>query len=157
MRSQTLIFDGFEPEWLNIPISNVPMEHVVYSKPTMNHFITGHVDLTQGGHQVKRMEVIEKVKKMLDEAVSYLKEDHMEKKDPEWKHGQTINRLLSVMSYMNLESLEEVYNDIKHPMDERRAMMKCVNRCLSTIGSIRRVNNDDPFPFVFFSETFSSV
>ncbi|XP_076167067.1 larval-specific very high density lipoprotein [Ptiloglossa arizonensis] len=124
LTNQTLIFDGFEPEWLNIPISNVPMEHVVYSKPTMNHFITGHVDLTQGGHQVKRMEVIEKVKKMLDEAVSYLKEDHMEKKDPEWKHGQTINRLLSVMSYMNLESLEEVYNDIKHPMDERRAMMK---------------------------------
>lgn len=54
---------------------------------------------------------------MLDEVAGYLKESQIDKKQSDWKHDQTINRILHVMSYMDVTSLEQVYSEIQNDKD----------------------------------------
>lgn len=97
---------------------------VTFNKPMGNYALHAAEDLTHGRHIVKLDTLIPKLKKMLAEAVDYLEENHLEAKEPDWKHGQTVNRLQHTMSYMDLGSLEQVYTAIQDPKTPKEQTMK---------------------------------
>lgn len=104
---------------------NVPIiRDITFNKPMGNYALHAAEDLTHGRHIVKLDTLIPKLKKMLVEAADYLEENHLEAKEPEWKHGQTINRLQHTMSYMDLGSLEQVYNAIQDGKTPKEVTMK---------------------------------
>ncbi|KAG7189215.1 hypothetical protein KM043_008778 [Ampulex compressa] len=125
LTNQTLIYDRVEPiaetYVAQVNFQNVPLNRdLTFNKPQGNYAIHAGEDLTQGRHIVKLDVLIPKLKKMLAEAADYVEENHLEVKQLDWKHGQTLNRLLHTMSYMDLGSLEQVYNviqDAKTPRD----------------------------------------
>ncbi|XP_076624582.1 larval-specific very high density lipoprotein [Colletes latitarsis] len=124
LTNQTLIFDDIK-DTRDMQATNDQIDRrITFSEPTTNYDVTGDLDDTQGRHQIKSKDDIDKVKKMLDEAASYLKENHMEQRQPEWKHGQTINRLLYTMGRMSLESLVKVFNDVESATDKKAVTMK---------------------------------
>lgn len=88
-----------------------------YKRPEKNYALNSAVDVTHGRHVVHQDKLITLIKKMLIEAAEYLEEHHLEAKEPDFKHGQTINHLLYNMGYMTTESLERVLTDITvdHP------------------------------------------
>jgi len=104
---------------------NVPMiRDITFNKPVGNYALHAAEDLTHGRRIVKLDVLISKLKKMLVEAADYLEENHLEAKEPEWKHGQTINRLQYTMSYMDLGSLEQVYNTIQDAKTPKEVTMR---------------------------------
>jgi len=108
-----------------VNFQNVPIiRDVTFNKPVGNYALHAAEDLTHGRHIVKLDALIPKLKKMLTEAADYLEENHLEAKEPEWKHGQTINRLQHTMSFMDLGSLEQVYNAIQDPKTPKEVTMK---------------------------------
>lgn len=110
---------------LAVNVQNVPIiRDVTFNKPLGNYALHAAEDLTHGRHIVKLDALIPKLKKMLVEATDYLEENHLEAKEPEWKHGQTINRLQHTMSYMDLGSLEQVYNAIQDSKMPKEVTMK---------------------------------
>lgn len=110
-----------------VNFQTVPMiRDVTFNKPMGNYALHAAEDLTHGRHIVKLDALIPKLKKMLVEAADYLEENHLETKEPEWKHGQTINRLQHTMSYMDLGSLEQVYNAIQDAKTPKEVTMKWV-------------------------------
>lgn len=113
--SQTLVLSSISPvdREESLTGQNIPLDRdITFTKPGTNHAVTGDLDVTQGRHHVNQNELIVKLKKILDEAADYLKENHMEMKPPEWKHGQALNRILHIMGFMSVESLEKVYHDL---------------------------------------------
>ncbi|XP_025152987.1 uncharacterized protein LOC105191299 isoform X2 [Harpegnathos saltator] len=112
----------------HLPVVNfqsVPLvRDVTFNKPIRNYAIHAAEDLTHGRHIVKLDMLIPKLKKMLAEAADYLDENHLEAKEPDWKHGQTINRLQHTMSYMDLGSLEQVFNTIQDPKTPKEVTIK---------------------------------
>ncbi|XP_012220182.1 vitellogenin-5 [Linepithema humile] len=109
---------------------------LTFNKPMGNYALHAAEDLTHGRHIVQLDTLIPKLKKMLMEAVDYLEENHLEAKEPEWKHGQTINRLQHTMSYMDLGSLEQVYNAIQDPKTPKEVTMKNIFlRMIPTVGT----------------------
>ncbi|XP_015428511.1 PREDICTED: uncharacterized protein LOC107185358 [Dufourea novaeangliae] len=141
LTNQTLIFNQIvAPQPLVELQTSVPIPvdtDITFSQPTEHYAVTGDLDVTQGRHEVKLENLQIKLKKLLDEAAGYLKENHIHKKEPEWKHGQTINRILYIMSYMNLKSLEEVHNDIRTPKDNKEEAMR--NIFLSMVPEVGTV------------------
>jgi len=114
-----------EVPMLTVNIQNVPIiRDITFNKPLGNYALHAAEDLTHGRHIVKLDTLIPKLKKMLIEATDYLEENHLEAKEPEWKHGQTINRLQHTMSYMDLGSLEQVYNAIQDSKTLKEDTMK---------------------------------
>lgn len=110
---------------LAVNIQNVRIiRDITFNKPLGNYALHAAEDLTHGRHVVKLDALIPKLKKMLVEATDYLEENHLEAKEPEWKHGQTINRLQHTMSYMDLGSLEQVYNAIQDSKMPKEVTMK---------------------------------
>lgn len=108
-----------------VNFQNVPLvRDVTFNKPLGNYALHAAEDLTHGRHIVKLDALIPKLKKMLAEAADYLDEHHMEAEEPDWKHGQTINRLQHTMSYMDLGSLEQVYNAIQDSKTPKEVTMK---------------------------------
>lgn len=108
-----------------VNLQNVPItRNVTFNKPVGNYALDAGEDLTHGRHIVKLDALIPKLKKMLTEAADYLEENHLEAKEPEWKHGQTINRLQYTMSHMDLGSLEQVYNAIQDPKTPKEVAIK---------------------------------
>lgn len=107
---------------------------ITYTKPTKNYSITGDMDITHGRHLVDLEGLKDKLMRLLQEATNYLKENQVDK-HPEWKSGQIINRILYTMSYMNFESINEVYRVLKHPKTEKDETMKYVNRFFLTSGT----------------------
>lgn len=93
------------------------IENVIYDEPTTSYVPQADVDVTHGRHIVKLDDLIIKLRKMLDEVAGYLKENQIDKKQSDWKHDQTINRILQVMSYMDVASLEQVYSEIQNGKD----------------------------------------
>lgn len=93
------------------------IENVIYDEPTTSYVPQADIDVTHGRHIVKLNDLIIKLRKMLDEVAGYLKESQIDKKQSDWKHDQTINRILHVMSYMDVTSLEQVYSEIQNGKD----------------------------------------
>lgn len=93
------------------------IENVIYDEPTTSYVPQADIDVTHGRHIVKLNDLIIKLRKMLDEVAGYLKESQIDKKQSDWKHDQTINRILHVMSYMDVTSLEQVYSEIQNDKD----------------------------------------
>ncbi|XP_031836004.1 larval-specific very high density lipoprotein [Nomia melanderi] len=125
LTNQTLTFTGSSPQ-PSQPVTDVdiPVDtEITYTKPTENYLVTADLDVTHGRHSVDLKGVKDKLMKLLQEAVNYLKETQVDK-HPEWKSGQTINRILYMMSYMNLESMNGVYRVFKHPKTEKDEMTK---------------------------------
>ncbi|XP_017887185.1 uncharacterized protein LOC108629205 [Ceratina calcarata] len=126
MTNQTLILDNVSadvPHTVNF--QNVPIvRDLAFEKPQTQYVPQADIDVTHGRHSVKLNELVVKLRKMLDEAAGYLKESHLEKKQPDWKHGQTINRLLNIMSYMNVETLEQVWNEVKNAKDTKEIAIR---------------------------------
>lgn len=107
----------------DINFQKVPLTRdITFNKP-MQNFHTAE-DLTHGRHMIESDTLIPKVKKMLAEAADYLEEHHMEAEEPDWKHGQTINRLQHTMSYMELNSLVQVYDAIHDAKTMRETTIK---------------------------------
>ncbi|XP_018358999.1 PREDICTED: uncharacterized protein LOC108758502 [Trachymyrmex cornetzi] len=120
-----------------LAVQNVPIiRDITFNKPLGNYALHAAEDLTHGRHIVKLDTLIPKLKKMLVEAADYLEEDHLEAKEPEWKHGQTINRLQHTMSYMDLGSLEQVYNAIQDSKTPKEDTMRNIFlRMIPTVGT----------------------
>ncbi|XP_072766849.1 larval-specific very high density lipoprotein [Anoplolepis gracilipes] len=116
---------------------NVPMiRDITFNKPIGNYALHAAEDLTHGRHIVKLDALIPKLKKMLVEAADYLEENHLEAKEPEWKHGQTINRLQHTMNYMDLGSLEQVFNAIQDAKTPKEVTMKNIFlQMVPTVGT----------------------
>lgn len=98
-----------EVNFRDIPITR----DLTYRKPESLYADGAAVDVTQGRRVVDQSTLIIKLRKMLGEAADYLEENHIEMKEPEWKHGQTLNRILLTMSYMDLTSLELFFNSLE--------------------------------------------
>lgn len=96
-----------------------PIEKVIYDEPKTPYVPEADIDVTGHRHVVKLDELVVKMKKMLDEVAGYLKETHVDKKQIDWKHDQTINRILHVMSYMNVASLNKVFSEIEDIKDAK--------------------------------------
>ena len=127
--STTFALDRVEGRWTagrpSVNFQNIPLvRDVTYQKPIGNYATDAAVDITQGRRVVRPEILIPKVKKMLGEAADYIDENHLEMKEPDWKHGQTINRLLHTMSYMGLNSFEQVYDSIKDSKSPAGITMK---------------------------------
>lgn len=127
--STTLSLDNVVPTGESyLPVVNFQnvalVRDVTFNKPVGNYAVHAAEDLTHGRHIVKLDALIPKLKKMLAEAADYLDENHLDAKEPDWKHGQTINRLQHTMSYMDLGSLEQVFNAIKEPKTPKEVTMK---------------------------------
>ncbi|XP_011873296.1 PREDICTED: uncharacterized protein LOC105565058 isoform X2 [Vollenhovia emeryi] len=122
---------------LAVNVQNVPIiRDITFNKPLGNYALHAAEDLTHGRHIVKLDALIPKLKKMLVEAADYLEENHMEAKEPEWKHGQTINRLQHTMSYMDLASLEQIYNAIQDSKIPKEVTMRNIFlRMIPTVGT----------------------
>ncbi|RLU17871.1 hypothetical protein DMN91_010110 [Ooceraea biroi] len=120
-----------------VNFQNVPIiRDVTFNKPVGNYALHAAEDLTHGRHIVKLDALIPKLKKMLTEAADYIEENHLEAKEPEWKHGQTINRLQHTMSYMDLGSLEQVYNTIQDPKTPKEVTIKNIFlKMVPTVGT----------------------
>uniref|UniRef100_A0A348G627 Very high density protein 1 n=1 Tax=Odontomachus monticola TaxID=613454 RepID=A0A348G627_ODOMO len=124
----------------HLPVVNfqsIPLvRDVTFNKPVGNYAIHAAEDLTHGRHIVKLDALIPKLKKMLAEAADYLEENHLEAKEPDWKHGQTINRLQHTMSYMDLGSLEQVFTAIQDPKTPKEVTMKNIFlQMIPTVGT----------------------
>lgn len=105
------------------------IENVIYDEPTTSYVPQADVDVTHGRHIVKLDDLIIKLRKMLDEVAGYLKENQIDKKQSDWKHDQTINRILQVMSYMDVASLEQVYSEIQNGKDANEIAKRYVIFC----------------------------
>lgn len=104
------------------------IENVIYDEPTTSYVPQADVDVTHGRHIVKLDDLILKLRRMLDEVAGYLKESQTEKKQSDWKHDQTINRILHVMGYMDVASLERVYNEIQNGKDANEIAKRYAKR-----------------------------
>lgn len=93
------------------------IENVIYDESTTSNVPQADIDITHGRHTVKLDDFIIKLRKMLNEVAGYLKESQIDKKQSDWKHDQTINRILYVMSFMDVASLEQVYSEIQNDKD----------------------------------------
>ncbi|XP_070169151.1 larval-specific very high density lipoprotein [Polyergus mexicanus] len=131
------VMPSMETPVSSINFQNVPIiRDITFNKPMGNYALHAAEDLTHGRHIVKLDTLIPKLKKMLVEAADYLEENHLEAKEPEWKHGQTINRLQHTMSYMDLGSLEQVYNAIQDAKTPKEVTMKNIFlRMVPTVGT----------------------
>lgn len=98
-------------DFTDVPITR----DLTYQKPRERYAPNAAVDVTQGRHVVDLGKAVIKLRKMLGEAADYLEENHLEPKEPDWKHGQTINRILHTMSYMDVGSLEQVFSTYENP------------------------------------------
>ncbi|XP_015589014.1 uncharacterized protein LOC107264834 [Cephus cinctus] len=124
LTNQSLILENVLPvAQVQLPVVNFEnitmISNISYVKPQKNYALHAAEDITHGRHIVKLDVLMPKLKKMLGEAADYLEENHIVMEDPDFKHGQTINRLLSTMSYMDLGSFEQVYNVIKDSTTSR--------------------------------------
>lgn len=104
------------------------IENVIYDEPTTSYVPQADVDVTHGRHIVKLDDLILKLRRMLDEVAGYLKESQTEKKQSDWKHDQTINRILHVMGYMDVASLERVYSEIQNGKDANEIAKRYAKR-----------------------------
>ncbi|KAK0159183.1 hypothetical protein PV328_010101 [Microctonus aethiopoides] len=122
-----------EVDFKNIPMIN----DFSYKRPEKNYALNSAVDVTHGRHVVHQDKLITLIKKMLIEAAEYLEEHHLEAKEPDFKHGQTINRLLYNMGYMTTESLEQVLTDITvdHPTHRDNVMKDIYVGLISQTGT----------------------
>ncbi|KAL0116776.1 hypothetical protein PUN28_009999 [Cardiocondyla obscurior] len=120
-----------------VNVQNLPIiRDITFNKPLGNYALNAAEDLTHGRHIVKLDALVPKLKNMLVEAADYLEEDHLQAKEPEWKHGQTINRLQHTMTYMDLASLEQVYNAIQDATTPKEITMKNIFlKMIPTVGT----------------------
>lgn len=100
------------------------IENVIYDESTTSKVPQGDIDVTHGRHTVKLDDFIIKLRKMMNEVAGYLKESQMDKKQSDWKHDQTINRILYVMGFMDVASLEQVYSEIQNDKDANGSVMR---------------------------------
>lgn len=108
-----------------VNFQNMPLvRDVTFNKPLEEYVSDAAEDLTHGRHILTLSTLVSKVKTMLAEAAHYLDEYHLDAKEPEWKHGQTINRLQHIMGYLDLASLEKVYEDIQDPKTPKEVAIK---------------------------------
>ncbi|CAL7950642.1 unnamed protein product [Xylocopa violacea] len=136
LTNQTLVLQNVVPvSNIQLPVVNFqnnPVVHkVIFDKPQTQYVSQADVDVTYGRHVVKLNELVVQLKKMLGEAANYLKDHHG---PPDWKQGQTINRLLHTISYMNVETLETVYSELQHAQDAKEVTMK--NIFLSVVPNV---------------------
>ncbi|XP_003704320.3 larval-specific very high density lipoprotein [Megachile rotundata] len=129
LTNQTFVLESVVPEsnvqLRSVNFYNVPIIHnFTFSKPEMEYAHEAGVDVTHGRHVVVQDQVVLKVKNMLSEAADYLKENQIKEKSADWKHGQTINRIMHVMNFMNVVSFEHVYNELKDAKDSKEITMK---------------------------------
>ncbi|XP_008543209.1 uncharacterized protein LOC103568231 [Microplitis demolitor] len=95
-----------------------------YQRSQSNYAENAAVDVTNGRNVVKQDVLINKIVKMLNEAADYLEEDHVEAIEPDSVDSQTINRILDIMSYMEVSSFEKVFAEIQNTTDERNDVIK---------------------------------
>lgn len=88
-------------------------------------------DMTNGRRTINYNEVVPVVNQMVEEIVTYLKENHIHTKQPNIKNGQLINRIVRVLIVLDVPSLEKVYNAVigKQPQEV------VVQQLLPLIGS----------------------
>lgn len=97
-----------------------------YQRSQSNYAENAAVDVTNGRNVVKQDVLINKIVKMLNEAADYLEEDHVEAIEPDSVDSQTINRILDIMSYMEVSSFEKVFAEIQNTTDERNDVIKYI-------------------------------
>nr|XP_050865119.1 uncharacterized protein LOC127070756 [Vespula vulgaris] len=118
LNNQTLILENVVPiTQIVLPVvdfQKISLVRDVTFKLSENSDIITNQDLIQERRKFNSESLIAKLKKMLIEASDYLEENHIETKEPDWKHGQTINRIHHTMASMDLKSLEEVFHTIQY-------------------------------------------
>ncbi|XP_012273871.1 uncharacterized protein LOC105696201 [Orussus abietinus] len=126
--SQTLWLESVkntDAQQSSVNVRNVPVTNgVTYQKPEENYVPHAGEDLTQGRRVVKVESLMPKLKKMLEEAADYFAENHIETKEPDWKHGQTINRLLNTMGYMDVGLFESVFTSLQDGQTPREETIR---------------------------------
>lgn len=84
------------------------------------------VDITNGRNVVKQDVIISKLMNMLNEAVDYLEKNHIDAKEPDSINSQTINKILDIMSFMEISSFEKVFAQIQNVLTDRDEFIKLV-------------------------------
>ncbi|XP_015176309.1 PREDICTED: vitellogenin-6-like [Polistes dominula] len=140
LNNQTLVLETVVPQTqINLPVVNFQtcslVRDVSFQKHPENTRTTSE-DLTQGRHLINLELLIPKLKKMLIEAADYLEENHLEMKEPDWKHGQTVNRIFNTMKHLDVKSLEEVFNSIQNPKTPKEVSVKNIFlQIVPTVGT----------------------
>ncbi|XP_014607084.1 PREDICTED: uncharacterized protein LOC106788397 [Polistes canadensis] len=141
LNNQTLVVESVVPTTqINLPVVNFQtcslIRDVSFKKLPDTTYLTSE-DLTQGRHLINFELLIPKLKKMLIEAADYLEENHLELKEPDWKHSQTVNRIFSTMKHLDLKSLEEVFNSIQNPKTPKEvATVNIFLQIVPTVGTV---------------------
>ncbi|XP_063977016.1 vitellogenin-3-like [Diachasmimorpha longicaudata] len=96
---------------------------ISYQKPHSSFAVDSGLDITQGRHVVDQ-NLSSKVMALLGDAADYLDQDHLEAKEPNFNYGQTINRIIRAMSFMNSSAIQILYDDIQSPQTPKEEIMK---------------------------------
>ncbi|XP_074111729.1 LOW QUALITY PROTEIN: larval-specific very high density lipoprotein [Cotesia typhae] len=104
-----------EVDFKNMPLTT----DISYQRPQGYYAENAAVDITNGRNVVKQDVVISKLMNMLNEAVDYLEKNHIDAKEPDSINSQTINRILDIMSFMEISSFEKVFAQIRNVLTDR--------------------------------------
>ncbi|XP_015109755.1 uncharacterized protein LOC107036344 isoform X1 [Diachasma alloeum] len=119
LEDKSSAFDPPTADLTKLPL----IKDISYHRPTGSYSHDGGMDITQGRHVVEE-DLTSKVKKMLAEAADYLDENHLEANEPDFKRGQTINRIIHTMSFMGSSSIRMLFTEIKTPQSPKMQTMK---------------------------------
>ncbi|XP_034178642.2 larval-specific very high density lipoprotein [Osmia lignaria lignaria] len=139
MSNQTFILEDVVPD-SNVQLSSDNLNEAsiihnfTYSEPKSEYVPGADIDVTHGRHVVNPDQIVPKVKKTLDEAADYLKENQIKEKQADWKYGQTINRIMHLMSFLNLQSFEQIFGEFQDATDSKQITMK--NIFLGTVPNV---------------------
>lgn len=108
-----MVFESSVPVGsIDLPALNMAetesLNDVTFQKSQSKYATKAGVDLTYGRHVVNTENLVTELVELLHESADYMNEDHAKMAEPEMKHGQTMNRILDVMSLMDFPSFEEV-------------------------------------------------
>lgn len=113
---------------LNLPevdFRNLPIIYdVTYENLRKKYAENAAEDVTQGRHVVNPEITACKLMNILSEAARYIDENHLEINATDWKHGQTLNRILHLLGYLDVRSIEHVFNAYQSASTPKDAAIK---------------------------------
>ncbi|XP_046735154.1 uncharacterized protein LOC124404802 [Diprion similis] len=90
----------------------VTVSDIAFEKSRSTYAVGAGIDYTYGRHVVNLDIMVTKLIKLLEEAADYMLKNNVEIVSPEAEHGQTMNHILDVITFMDVPSLEQVLNNI---------------------------------------------
>lgn len=93
-------------------------------------------DLTNGRRTIDMPKLITEIQIMMQEILEYMEENQLHTKQPDIKKGQLINRIERAMMYLDMPSLQTIYNGLLAKTDENgKNQLILMQQLLPLIGT----------------------